>query len=78
MKTAIVLLVIGIVMVLCTYTHYLRISKGLTAVREEDLVSYYLNLAGEMVPLPLWSGLIGIVLLLIGIIMLLIHLPWTI
>ncbi len=68
---------LGALMILFTWISYRRAATSLCLVREADLVSYYLDMAIRLLPVPFWSGLIGLVLLIVGIIIILINLPWS-
>lgn len=77
MKAGLFLLILGIFMVLYFYVTYRKSSKSLEDIKNEDLVSYYLDLALHLVPIPFRIGVIGIVLILIAIIVILVNIPWT-
>lgn len=77
MAAGLAILVLGVLMMLFTWVSYKRADNSLSLIKQEDLVNYYLDLAIKLIPVPLWSGLIGIILTVIGIIVILINLPWS-
>lgn len=77
MLTGLVILVVGLLMILFAWVHYRRAASTLSLVKQEDLVSYYLDLAIRLLPVPFWSGLIGIILALTGVVIILIKIPWV-
>ncbi|CFW97434.1 Uncharacterized [Syntrophomonas zehnderi OL-4] len=77
MITGLVILVVGLLMFFYAWIHYHRAASTLSLVKQEDLVSYYLDLAIRLLPVPFWSALIGILLAFVGIIVILIKIPWV-
>lgn len=78
MKTGLILLAIGLIMVLYFYITYKRSTQYLAEIKEEDLVSYYLDLFMRLLPVPFWVGLIGLAVIIVAIIIILVNIPWTI
>ena len=76
MKVASVLLLIGLVLVIFAYSAYLLATKKFGHIKKEDLVSYYIDLAKFLYPVPFWSGVVGIVTVLIAIIVVLVNVPF--
>lgn len=68
MKIALILLAIGVILLLYAYLSYCRIQKGLRTLKEEDLVSYYLDLFYQLLPVPFWSAVAGLVLVVTSLI----------
>ena len=58
MKVGLVLLAIGLVLVAFTYSTYLLATKKYSYIKE-DLVSYYIDLAKYLYPVPFWRGYWG-------------------
>lgn len=75
MKAALILFVVGLVLVAYTYMNYLWASNKFSQLKKEDLVSYYLDLAQFLYPVPFWSGVFGIVAIVIALIVVLINIP---
>lgn len=76
MIAGLIIFILGLLMLLFTWLSYHRAAVSLSSEKQEDLVSYYLDLAIRLVPLPFWCGLIGIIISLIGLIIILINIPW--
>lgn len=76
MKVGLLLLLIGLVLVAFTYSAYLLATKKFGQIKKEDLVSYYIDLAKFLYPVPFWSGVVGIVTVLISIIVVLVNIPF--
>jgi hypothetical protein len=70
-----ILFAISLVFLAYTYFSYKFFSKSLMGQKEEDLVSYYLQLGYKLFPAPFWSALIGIVIMVVSIIFFLFSLP---
>lgn len=77
MKVGLLMLVAGLSLVAYTYRSYVKTNQQLVQVKKEDLVSYYLDLAWHLYPIPFWSGVIGMVTTVIAVLVLLIHIPLT-
>lgn len=75
MATGLTMLVISVLMIFYAYISYRKIDHSLAATKQEDLVSYYLDLFYELLPVPVWSCLLGIVLLLISLIVIIVNIP---
>lgn len=73
------LIFLGISLILITYAYlsYKKVAQNLVPVKQEDLVSYYLDLAYQLLPVPFWCALLGIVLLVVALIIILISLPFV-
>lgn len=73
-------IILGISLILITYAYlsYKKVAQILAPVKQEDLVSYYLDLAYQLLPVPFWCALIGVGFLLISLIIILISIPFTI
>ena len=77
LKAGLLIFTVGILMMLIAWLIYRRATASLRLVKQEDLVSYYLELAIKLIPIPFWTALIGMVLSIIGIIIMLINIPWV-
>ncbi|MDD2509760.1 MAG: hypothetical protein PHP26_05910 [Syntrophomonas sp.] len=75
MNPGLLLLLSGLLLVALAYISYKRAESSLLSLKREDLVSYYLELALRLLPLPLWTLLLGILLILAGVVVLLVNLP---
>ncbi|HAA09227.1 MAG: hypothetical protein ACOX6F_03690 [Syntrophomonadaceae bacterium] len=75
MKAGLIIFLVGLVLVAYTYINYLWASNKLSQLKKEDLVSYYLDLAQFLYPVPFWSGVIGMVAIVIALIVVLINIP---
>ncbi len=73
MTAAFILAGIGVLMILYAYLSYKITERKLAQLKQEDLVAYYLDLAYRLLPVPFWSVLIGIGLLVTAVIILLIQ-----
>lgn len=67
-KIAAVLMGLGLILFSYGGWCYLSISRELRQLKEEDLVAYYLDLFYRMLPRPLWSAVIGLVLIILAFI----------
>lgn len=67
MKTGIIILITGFIGILYAYITYKKTDISLAEIKKEDLVSYYLELALHLIPVPIWAFLGGITMVLIGI-----------
>lgn len=65
-KTATVFTVVGLVLFSYGGLSYLKISRELQKLKEEDLVAYYLDLFYNLLPRPFWSAVAGLILMLMG------------
>lgn len=77
MKIGLILLAISLLLLFYAYWRYKKAAQSLIPVKQEDLVSYYLDLAYNLLPVPFWSALLGIALFLVAIIIILISLPFV-
>lgn len=75
MKAGLVILVVGLGLVAYTYINYVWAARKFDHIKKEDLVSYYLDLAHFLYPFPFWSGIIGILTIIIAVIIVLINIP---
>lgn len=75
MVIGIILFVVGFLAMFYAFLSYKRVDRNLSAVKEEDLVSYYLELSYQMLPAPFWSAVLGAVSFLIGLVVVLVKLP---
>lgn len=66
---------LGIVLFLYAYCNYKKEQADLAEVKKQDLVSYYLDLAYNLLPYKFWSAILGIVLMVVGIVVVLVKLP---
>lgn len=76
MTIGLIFLIISLILIAYACLSYHKISKSLAPVKQEDLVTYYLDLTYQLLPVPFWSALLGIALLLVAIIIILFHLPF--
>lgn len=76
-KVGLLLLAIGLGLVAFTYSTYLLATKKYSHIKKEDLVSYYIDLAKYLYPVPFWSGVIGVVMVLIAVIVVLVNIPFA-
>lgn len=72
-----ILLAISIILIICACLSYKKEAQSLLPLKQEDLVSYYLDLAYRLLPVPFWCALVGVALLLVAIIIILISLPFA-
>lgn len=72
MKTGLLLAGIGMIMFLYSLIAYKRAHKKYGSLKGEDPVSYYLDLALELFPLPFWSAIGGVFLFISGLITILV------
>lgn len=72
MKAGIITLIIGLIGILYAYAAYKKTDISLAEIKKEDLVSYYLELALHLIPVPFWAFLGGIIVVLIGIIIIIV------
>lgn len=77
MTVGLILLVISIILISYACLSYKKVAQSLLPVKQEDLVSYYLDLAYRLLPVPFWCALLGVALLLVAIIIVLISLPFA-
>lgn len=75
MKAGLVILLVGLGLVAYTCINYYWAANKFSRIKKEDLVSYYLDLAHFLYPVPFWSGVVGIVTIVIAIIVVLINIP---
>ena len=75
MKAGLIIFLVGLVLVAYTYINYLWASNKLSQLKKEDLDRYYLDLAQFLYPVPFWSGVIGMVAIVIALIVVLINIP---
>jgi len=74
-KAGFVLMGIGLLLISFSYIVYKRTEKKLNPLKKEDIVSYYLDLALHLLPLPLWSAVLGLLLFIIAIIVIIVKIP---
>ncbi len=77
MTIGLIFLAIALVLIAYAYLSYKKVANSLLPVKQEDLVSYYLDLVYNLLPVPFWSALLGIALLLVAIIIILFSLPFV-
>ncbi|MGR6835850.1 hypothetical protein [Syntrophomonas erecta] len=75
MKTGLVFLSVGVILIFYAYWAYRKADCNLSKTKEEDLVSYYLDLALKLYPGALWSALLGIFFTIIALVIIVINLP---
>jgi len=75
LKTGLVFLGLGIIMLLYSIISLNRASNSLSQLKEEDLVSYYLDLAVKLLPVPFWCAVLGILFIIAALIIILINIP---
>ncbi|MGI5921805.1 MAG: hypothetical protein ACOX6I_08735 [Syntrophomonadaceae bacterium] len=71
MKIGFVILGLGLVLFCYAFFRFKQEQLNLRNIKSEDLVSYYLDLAYNLLPVPLWSALSGIALVIIGVVVIL-------
>lgn len=71
-------IILGISLILITYAYlsYKKVAQTLEPLKQEDLVSYYLDLTYQLLPVPFWCALLGTGLLLVSLITILISIPF--
>ena len=74
MNTGLCLLLIAWILIGLAYISYKRAESSLLNLKKEDLVSYYLELALRLLPVPFWTLFLGILLILAGLVVLLVSL----
>ena len=77
MTIGLIFLAIALILISYAYLSYKKVAHNLLPVKQEDLVSYYLDLVYNLLPVPFWSGLLGMALLLVAIIIILFSLPFV-
>lgn len=75
MKTGLILVLIGLLLVFFAYWTYKKSEENLLPIKQDDLVAYYLELVYRLLPAALWCVCLGIVLCIVGIIVVIIHIP---
>lgn len=75
MKTGLIIVLCGILLISFAYWRYKSTEKHLMPIKKDDLVAFYLELAYRLLPIPFWCACIGIVLLLIGLIWVIVSIP---
>jgi len=75
MLVGLIFFIVGLAAMLYAFLSYRRVDRSLRAVKAEDLVSYYLELSYQMLPIPFWSAVLGGVSFLTGLIIILVKLP---
>ena len=75
MKVGLIFLGIGLILLLYGFISYHRAVKSLLALKKEDLVSYYLDLAIKLLPLPFWCFISGALITIVALIVLLVSIP---
>ncbi len=76
MTVGLILLAISIFLIAWAYLSYKKAARNLAPLKQEDLVSYYLDLAYQLLPVPFWCALLGMALLLVAVITILISIPF--
>lgn len=76
MTVGLIILAISLILITYAYLSYKKEARSLLQLKQEDLVSYYLDLAYRLLPVPFWCALIGLALLLVAIIIILASLPF--
>lgn len=75
MQIGLILIGMGLILFCYAYLRYKQEQKNLASIKLEDLVSYYLDLAYNLLPVPFWSAIIGILLAVIGVVVIIINIP---
>lgn len=70
--TGLILTGLGLLLFGYAFASYKIQVNHLAEIKKEDLVTYYLDLAYDMLPYKLWSAVIGVVLVLVGVIVLIV------
>lgn len=68
LKTAMILMGLGLMLFSYGGWCYIKISRELRELKEEDLVAYYLDLFYRMLPRPFWSAVAGLILIILSLI----------
>lgn len=77
MTIALVLMVTGLIAVLYAVLAYRNADQRLADIKKEDLVSYYIDLALQLLPVPFWAFIIGALAFIIGLITVIIYIVLT-
>lgn len=72
MTTGLILIGLGLLLFGYAYFYYKKQTAKLADIKKQDLVTYYLDLAYDLLPYKLWSAVIGILLVLIGVIVIIV------
>lgn len=75
MTIGLIIFAIAILMIAYAYLSYKRVDHNLADIKQEDLVSYYLELFYDLLPVPVWSGILGVVLLAISLVVIIVNIP---
>ena len=76
MTIGLIILAIALILIAYAYLSYKKEARNLFLLKQEDLVSYYIDLVDNLLPVPFRSALIGIALLVVAIIIILVSLPF--
>lgn len=77
MKTGLIILLCGILLLAFAYFRYKSTENNLMPIKKDDLVAFYLELAYRLLPVPFWCACIGIVAVVTGLIWILVSIPLT-
>lgn len=73
MTAGLILTGLGLILFGYAYFNYKKQTNSLAEIKKQDLVTYYLDLAYNMLPYKILSAVIGIVLVLTGTIVLILN-----
>lgn len=75
LRVGLILMGIGVLLISYAYIAYKKVSRNLSQLREEDIVSYYIELSLHLLPFPFWSAVIGVLLLTASLVIILVNIP---
>ncbi|HEX3012429.1 MAG TPA: hypothetical protein VHQ70_10475 [Syntrophomonadaceae bacterium] len=75
MITGSILVGLGFILFGYAYFAYKKETNNLAEAKKQDLVTYYLDLAYNMLPFKLWMALAGIILVLTGVVIIIVNIP---
>lgn len=75
MQIGLIFIGVGLILFGYAYFRYKQEQKNLASIKLDDLVSYYLDLAYNLLPVPFWSAVTGILLAVIGVVVIIINIP---
>lgn len=78
MKMGLILLGIGFLLTAYGYLAYQDTKRHLVKVKNNSKLLYYLGLGLNIAPAPLWSFLVGLAAIFVGLILFLTSIPFTI
>lgn len=78
MKIGLIFLGIGFLLSAYGFFAYQDLSRQLRSVKNRNKFIYYLRLGLNIAPTPLWSFLVGVAAILIGLVLFLSSIPFTI